>query len=90
MQWYDTTDQLPPDGEDVLVSDGEQISIARYTRTPEWKGWYEPSTIDVGCEGEGLSIDVKYWMPLGPFHWMLSVRSGNDASINITGNIYER
>lgn len=77
MHWIDVNEGLPKDDEDVLVSDGVEISLAQYTREPRWKGWYGPSTIDTG-DGSGIDIEVRYWMPLDALRKMLSQQGGEN------------
>ena len=60
--WRDVRKELPEDWVDVLVSDGKEVSCGRYNG--DRKNWREPSTIDIGQEGDGLEIVVRFWRPL--------------------------
>jgi len=57
MNWISVKDGLPDTSIEVLVTDGEEVSVGIYE-----DGAWECKTNGCGCYGE--DINVTHWMPM--------------------------
>lgn len=57
MNWNRTTVTRPPEGERLLVSDGETTTIARYITSENHDNWIFDNPLM-------KDIKLDYWMPL--------------------------